>query len=52
MMTEEPYYRDSVKKLNSKINEISESELKGKDTIKRYILCDILHITISGKITT
>jgi hypothetical protein len=52
MMTEQPHYRDSVKKLNSKISEISESELKGKDTIKRDILCDILHISISDKTTT
>lgn len=44
-VSDEPHYRDSFKKLDLKIEEIAELELKGKDTIKREILCDILHIS-------
>ena len=35
MMKSESYYRDSVKILDLQIRELAESELKGKDTIKR-----------------
>jgi hypothetical protein len=45
-------YRDSAKKLNLKLLEIAERELKGKETVKREILCKILHIQISDKVTT
>jgi hypothetical protein len=52
MMVEEPHYRDSVKKLDLKISEIAESELRGKDTVKRDILCDILKISKELKVQT
>jgi hypothetical protein len=43
-MVEEPHYTDDIRRLNLKINEVAESELIGKDTIRRDILCEILKI--------
>lgn len=47
-----PDYRDIEKRLDLKISEIAKNELKGKDTVKRELLCKILHIPVSDKITT
>jgi hypothetical protein len=43
-MVKELHYRDSVNRLDIKVSEIAETELRGKDTIKRDILCSILKI--------